>query len=109
MYYFNVVFIWFALSLAWGLLGVAFGPGIVMLIVALMIACSGSLFSAVRKLLGSRLSGLWSYLFVSVINVAFLFLFFDNNFGLNSGTIFLLLFVTTPVYPILFFVSKLRY
>jgi hypothetical protein len=104
-----MVLIWFVLSLVWGLLGVAFGPGIVMLIIALMLACSGSVFSAVRKLLGSRLSDLWSYFFVSVINVAFLFLFFDNTYGLNSGTIFLLLFVTTPVYPILFFVSKLRY
>jgi hypothetical protein len=51
MKYILIIAVWFSLSLIWGVLGAAYGPGIVMLIEALLVGTLGSIVMLAGRLL----------------------------------------------------------
>ena len=69
MRYVLVVLVWLSLSALWGLLWSLIGPGIVMLLIALMVGTLGTLFTVVQLLCGHEAKILRTGLWVAVISI----------------------------------------
>lgn len=69
MRYVQIVLLWLTLSSLWGLLGSLIGPGIVMLIIALLVGTLGALITVIQRLCGHRTEALRTGLLLATIGI----------------------------------------
>ena len=107
MNYIYIIIAWFILSAFWGGLGVAIGPGIMMLLVGLIIGVSGFTYSLCEKVFDYQLKLAVAGLVIFITSFVITMVFFPTLSLTISGYIFLALFILIPSYLILFIVEKL--
>lgn len=106
MNYLTLILTWSALSCLWGVVGIAIGPGIVMLFVGVTIGGSGILFSIAEQLLRFKIRLCYAGLIVSVISLILTFLIFAKM-PLTIGVIvFFAVFNAVPSFLIIGFLNS---
>ena len=108
MYYLYVFLIWFITTLSWGLLGVSFGPGIIMLFLGLFIGLSGCTFSFCERAFGFDLPWFWSAIIVSISSFGSAVSVLTNGFLPVAGYLFVMLFVFVPSFLTVICIKKFK-
>ncbi len=108
MSYFYVVTAWLISSILWGGLGVAIGPGIMMLIVGLIVGGCGCLYSLGEKIFGYQLKLAWAGLIIFTASLTVTLLVLPSLALTTPGYIFMALFLLIPSYLVIFILKKLH-
>ena len=98
---------WIFAALIWGVAGVAVGPGIIMLIVALFVAAAGCLISFSEKLFEFQLNLFWFGTAVCASALLIALLIFRNLTLQSIGVLYLAIFISLPSYLVPFVMVKL--
>jgi len=106
MGYVYVLLTWLTVSLVWGGIGVAVGPGIMMLIIGSIVAVFGCLYSFSERLYGGRAHLGLAGLIVFVVSFVVTLLVFSSLSLTLSGYLFLAVFILIPSYFPLFLIRK---
>ncbi len=94
------------LSLLWGAVWVLLGPGIAMLIVALIVGLVGSLSSLMQWAGKRKLSAVSSGLLTSVFSAAVVWLLFWSTSFTGMEVVYLAFFVSVPGFGISLLVDR---
>jgi hypothetical protein len=103
MDYLYRILIWFFLSLIWGLIGVAAGPGIIMLFVGVTVGFSGSLLTCLSSS-STSVSGLMVFILSFILTL----LLFQKSSLQGMEYLYLALFISIPSYLIIYIQNKFR-
>jgi hypothetical protein len=106
MSYVYVILTWFAVSIVWGGIGVAVGPGIMMLIIGSIVGICGCLYSLSERLYGYRTQLPLAGLIVFLVSLVVTLLVFPNLSQTVSGYLFLAVFILIPSYLTLALIRK---
>lgn len=69
MQYLKIFVLWLSVSTIWGLIGIAVGPGIVMLIIALTVGAAGYLLTTLLVFFDYRVHWLYTGMLVSALSL----------------------------------------
>ena len=106
MSYVYVILTWFTVSIVWGGIGVAFGPGVMMLIVGTIVGVCGCLYSLSERLYGHRAQLPLAGLIVFLVSLVATLVAFPNLSLTLSGYLFLAVFILIPSYLALLLMRK---
>lgn len=106
MRYFKIFMTCIFSGILWGGLGVAFGPGIMMLIVGVIVGASGFFYSMSEMILDYHLKLSLAGLVVFVTSLVATLLVFSSATLTISGYIFVGIFILILSYLVLFLVRK---
>ncbi len=106
MSYVYVILTWFAVSMVWGGIGVAVGPGIMMLIIGSIVGICGCLYSLSERLYGHRAQLPLAALIVFLVSLVVTLRVFPNLSQTVSGYLFLAVFIMIPSYLTLALIRK---
>ena len=106
MGYLYVLLTWFTVSLVWGGIGVAAGPGIMMLIVGSIVGFCGFLYSLSERLYGHQTHLALAGLIVFLVSLVVTLLVYPNLSQTVSGYFFLAVFILIPSYLTLALIRK---
>tara|TARA_B110000967_G_scaffold182795_1_gene201004 strand:+ start:96 stop:431 length:336 start_codon:yes stop_codon:yes gene_type:complete len=104
--YVYVLLTWLIVSLVWGGIGVAVGPGIMMLIIGWIVGVFGCLYSFGERLYGGQSQLRWAGLIVFVVSFVVTLLVFPSLSLTLSGYLFLAVFILISSYLPLFLIRK---
>ena len=99
--------VWILGPLVWGAAGIAVGPGIIMLILALFVAIAGCLISFSEKLFKFQLNLFWFGTAVCTSALLIALLIFRNLNLQSIGVLYLAIFISIPSYLVPFVMVKL--
>jgi hypothetical protein len=105
--YIFLILTWFLAGAVWGGIGVAVGPGILMLIVVAIVASCGCLYSLSERLFGYQLELALAGLSIFSASLMVTIFVVPSLTFTGSGYIYMAVFVLIPSYLILFAVRKL--
>ena len=101
-----IVLAWLILSAIWGVLGAALGPGIAMLIVALLVGAVGALASLAQILWRRKPMTPYTGLFICACSVIALSLFVFRGEPTYRGLAFLTVYAAVPSFLISSLVNR---
>ena len=106
MRYFKIFMTCIFSGILWGGLGVAVGPGIMMLIVGVIVGASGFFYSISEMILDYHLKLSLAGFVIFVTSLVATFLVFLSTTLTMSGVIFVSIFILIQSYLVLFLVRK---
>lgn len=107
MGYIFLIMTWLLAGAVWGGIGVAVGPGILMLLVGAIVAGCGCLYSLSERLFGYQLNYAWAGLSIFIASLMVIIFAVPSLKFTGPGHIYMAAFVLIPSYLILFAVRKL--
>lgn len=106
MRYFKIFLTCIFLGILWGGLGVAVGPGIMMLIFGAVVGAIGFFYSMSEMILDYHLKLSLAGFIVFVTSLVAILLVFSSTTLTMSGYIFVAIFILIPSYLVLFLVRN---
>lgn len=102
MSYVFVILTWFLVSALWGGIGTAIGPGVMMLVIGLIVAICGCLYSLGEKIFAYRIGLILAGLIILLSSLAITFLAFPSLMLSIADYLFVAAFIVIPCYLSLF-------
>jgi hypothetical protein len=99
---------WFVSAFIWGLLGVYFGPGIIMLFLGLFVGLSGCSFSFCERAFGFDVPWFWAGISVSILSFLLAASVLADSFQSTTGHLFVMLFIAVPSFLTAIFIKKYK-
>lgn len=107
MRYLAAVAIWLVLSALWGIVGVLYGPGIVMLLIASMVGAAGSLVTVIQLIGDYKGHPLGTGLIVAGAAFLLAWLSVAGPGMTRPAALFLALFIAVPSFSASFLANRL--